>query len=127
MRQTRAQVEGVNLIARINNRIQNRVQARLRNRIDRNYERYLAIRSCRPNDGTGRSAAIIGFWGSAPLKPDAIVGTDIINVRIDAQSINFDIIDAAAPEPPLELNRPIRAPLPTIWIERLSTRGADTR
>lgn len=38
VRQTRAQVEGVNPMARINNRIQNRVQARLRNRIDRNYD-----------------------------------------------------------------------------------------
>lgn len=38
VRQTRAQVEGVNPLARINNRIQNRIQARLRNRIDRNYD-----------------------------------------------------------------------------------------
>ncbi len=37
-RQTRARVEGVNPLARINNRIQNRVQARLRSRIDRNYD-----------------------------------------------------------------------------------------
>jgi hypothetical protein len=38
VRQTRAQVEGVNPMARINSRIQNRVQARLRNRIDRDYD-----------------------------------------------------------------------------------------
>ena len=38
VRRTRAQVEGVNPMARINNRIQNRVQARLRNRVDRNYD-----------------------------------------------------------------------------------------
>lgn len=37
-RRTRAQVEGVQPMARINNRIQNRVQARIRNRIDRNYD-----------------------------------------------------------------------------------------
>ena len=38
VRQTRAQVDGINPLARTNNRIQNRVQARLRNRIDRNYD-----------------------------------------------------------------------------------------
>lgn len=38
VRQSRAQVEGLNPLARISNRIQNRVQARLRNRIDRNYD-----------------------------------------------------------------------------------------
>jgi hypothetical protein len=38
LRQTRDQVDGVNPMARIDNRIQNRVQARIRNRIDRNYD-----------------------------------------------------------------------------------------
>lgn len=38
VRQTRNAVDGVNPMARVNNRIQNRVQARLRNRIDRNYD-----------------------------------------------------------------------------------------
>lgn len=38
VRQTRAQVDGVNPTARISNRVQNRVQVRLRNRIDSNYD-----------------------------------------------------------------------------------------
>lgn len=38
LRQTRDQIDGIDPLARINNRIQNRVQARVRNRIDRNYD-----------------------------------------------------------------------------------------
>lgn len=38
LRQTRDQVDGIDPLARINNRIQNRVQTRVRNRIDRNYD-----------------------------------------------------------------------------------------
>lgn len=59
VRQTRAQVEGVNPMARVNNRIQNRVQARLRNRIDRNYDpRANATSPFETADGaTGRARA----------------------------------------------------------------------
>lgn len=38
VRQTRDQIDGLDPMARINNRIQNRVQSRVRNRIDRNYD-----------------------------------------------------------------------------------------
>lgn len=44
-RKEREQVEGVEPMARINNRIRNRVEARIRNRIDRHYDPLANARS----------------------------------------------------------------------------------